>query len=205
MKMKWYLSKGFIILMFLLFPLIIPPIIGSILYIKRKQVKREIMKAQLEETGFKVDKKIDTAFASFYIDDTNKKWAFRSSSGKGPFRIYNYSDLLSYEIYEDGDSVMKGKTGGSIVGGLTFGLVGAVVGSAGRRKTKNTCHTLQVRITVDDLQNPEIVIPIIVSEVRKDSTAYKSSIEIAKNLAASLTYIQKHADVPGHSKDETIE
>lgn len=189
-KLKWYLSGWFIFLMFLLTPLIIPFFIAIVLLVIRSKETNKFFKSQLEESGFKIDKTIRVMTSTFYFDDSNKKWAYKKSNSS-PIQIYNYSDLLDFEIFENGDSVMKGKAGGAIIGGLTFGVVGAIVGSSGKRKTSNTCNTLQVRITINDLQSPQIVIPIISYEVKKNSIIYKNAIETAKSLTSSLTYVQK--------------
>ena len=52
---------------------------------------------------------------------------------------YNYNDLLDYELYEDGSSITKGKGLATALGGAAFGLLGAMVGSSGKRGAKQTC------------------------------------------------------------------
>ena len=58
---------------------------------------------------------------------------------------------------------------------------------------EDTCTQLQVRISVNDSENPEIVIPFINKEVLKDCFYYKEQIDIAKKLIAVLTYIKNGA------------
>jgi hypothetical protein len=44
---------------------------------------------------------------------------------------------------------------------------------------------------VNELDNPEIVIPLIVTEVKKSSIIYTNAITQAKTLIATLNYIEK--------------
>lgn len=185
---KWVLSTWFIIVTFLV-PYV-GWIVGIILIIVRVNNNKATTATALQDTGMDISKTIKAGGATIYIDDKNKSWAYQKNGGAG-LQKYKFSDLLSFEVYENGDSVMQGKAGGAIIGGLAFGIVGAMVGSAGKRKVKNTCNSLQVRMTINDLQNPEIIIPFIKHEVQKSSFTYKKSLEAAKNLAATLTYIQK--------------
>lgn len=125
-----------------------------------------------------------------YVDDVNKKWAYIKDKYA---KIYNYSDLYEFEVFQDGESMMRGRMGQAVVGTLVLGIVGTVIGAAGRRKQDNFCNTLQVRIKINDLQNPEIVLPFISKRTKKSSFIYRTSFETAKELAATLTYIQKNA------------
>lgn len=125
-----------------------------------------------------------------FIDDTNKKWAYQKNLNSA-LQIFDYKDLLSFEVYENGDSVMQGKIGGTILGGLTFGVAGALVGGGGNRKITEYCSSLQVRITVNSLESPEIIISFVRTKTPKNGFVYKGAINQAKSLAATLTYIQK--------------
>jgi hypothetical protein len=178
-------------------------LIGSIGFTPRflyKTPKREIAKQQisaLESTGFIISKSKKygnrISNATIYIDDVNKKFAVQESIFAGrhrPLRIFLYSDLLDFELNEDGNSIAKGKGVASTVGALTFGIAGAIIGAAGARKSQSTCTSLVVRITVKDLQNPAIFIQFISSEVRKGSISYTLPLAQAKDLMATLHYIE---------------
>jgi len=125
----------------------------------------------------------------FFIDDVNKIFAISQSGNE---RIINFADLVAYELNEDGNSIASGKGAATAIGGLAFGTIGALVGSSGERKHQNTCTSLIVRIMVNDLNAPQITIPYIKSEVKKDTPAYRESFENAKELVAILNYIEKH-------------
>lgn len=146
---------------------------------------------ELEAQGFVINKTLSNGTnALLLVDDSNKKWTVRLNGFQTTPVIYNFSDLLEFEVYEDGDSIAKGRTGSAIVGGLLLGTVGAVAGTARKKKIKNTCTQLQVRITVNNLNSPEIVIPFITSETEKSSLNYQSSFTLAKQFATTLAYIE---------------
>lgn len=177
---------------------------------KQAEAKEESEKAleTIFDSGFVVSKKLPFGAdgSILYVDDQNKKWCLLKSKLDTNPQVYDFSDLFEFEILEDGGSIAKGttkgkvsgKTGGAIVGGLLFGPVGAVIGSAGKRKiksktttvTKNTCTNLQVRIVLKDLQASPMIFSFISSEVTTDSFSYRVNIENARNLATTLAYIQ---------------
>lgn len=156
-----------------------------------KYVKPKTPEEQLNELEFNISKHQRIgANNHFFVDDINKKFAVTIGT-KNQVKVFNYNDLGAFELNEDGNSIAKGKGLATAVGGLTFGLVGALVGGAGKRKSENTCTSLLVRMMVNDLDNPEVVIPFIVREVKKSNAMYINAISEAKNLIATLHYIEK--------------
>ncbi len=163
---------------------------GHVQRVKESKVKSLTPEEQLTQQDFIISKHLKLGIHNhFYVDDKTKKFAV-TIGRKGKIRIYNYDDLGAFELNEDGNSIVKGKGLATAVGGLTFGLVGALVGSSGKRKNQNTCNTLLVRMMVNDLDSPEIVIPFIVTEIKKSSYIYTNAISEAKNLIATLNYIE---------------
>jgi hypothetical protein len=158
---------------------------------KKERVKPKTLEEQLSELEFNISKHLKPGiYNHFFVDDINKKFAVTIGK-KGGIRIYNYRDLGAFELNEDGNSIAKGKGLATAVGGLTFGLAGALIGGAGKRKSENTCNSLLVRMMVNDLDNPQVVVPFIVREVKKSSPRYIKAISEAKNLTATLHYIEK--------------
>lgn len=156
-----------------------------------KYVKPKTPEEQLSELEFNISKHQRIGACNhFFVDDINKKFAVTVGT-KNQVKVFNYADLGAFELNEDGNSIAKGKGLATAVGGLTFGLVGALVGGAGKRKSENTCTSLLVRMMVNDLDNPEVVIPFIVREVKKSNAMYINAISEAKNLIATLHYIEK--------------
>jgi len=152
----------------------------------------------LQENGFTVSKEIQTTpgiFKTwFLVDDVNKKFAIAFESTPSDTKIYSYLDIIDFELNEDGNSIAQGKGFATAVGAATFGLAGAMVCAAGKRKTKGTCTTLDIRIMLNDLQSPQAVVSFIHREIKKDSPAYTAQLEVAKEVMATLSYIQNQAD-----------
>ena len=51
-------------------------------------------------------------------------------------RIYNYSDIVSFELLEDGENITKGGICMAVAGGVLFGNAGAIVGGAAGKNKK---------------------------------------------------------------------
>ncbi len=163
---------------------------------KKQSETKEVLAQTLKDNGFISSKVIGNGDGmTLYVDDVNKKWFVQLSRIDSTPYFFNYEDLLEFEVYEDGNSIAKGRAGSALVGGVLFGAVGAVVGGSRSRAIKSTCTTLQVRIRVNDISVPEIVVPFIKMETPKSSLLYKSAFDLAKSFAATLAYIQNGKEV----------
>ena len=121
-----------------------------------------------------------------FINNENRTISFTISNLKS--REYKFADLLRYEITEDGDSVVKGTAGRALVGGMFFGLGGAIIGSSMSRKVKNKCSQLNVIIYLNDVNNPTINIPVLNVETNKNSDIYRNAISLAQEICGTLEY-----------------
>jgi len=158
--------------------------------------------SELESKGFIISRSAKyggrISNISIYVDDIHKKFAVKQGGFAHrklnlPLRIFLYSDLLHFELNEDGNTIEEGKRLGSAVGALTFGLPGAIIGAAGARKSQSTCNSLVVRIMVNDLHSPQIIVPFISSEIKKGSVNYKLVHANANGLMAILYFIQNQS------------
>jgi hypothetical protein len=146
------------------------------------KVKPKTIEEQLTDMNFNISKHVKLgAYNHFYVDDINRKFAVIIGR-KGKPKVYNYKDLGEFELNKDGNSIVKGK-------GVATGLLGTMIGSSGKRKSANTCTSLVIRMMVNELENPEIVIPLIDREVKKTSLIYTNAISEAKTLIVTLNYI----------------
>ena len=67
------------------------------------------------------------------VDEVNHFWKVPVYQ---PFVIFRYSDIVSFELIENGESITKGGLGSAIIGGALFGSVGAIAHDATcRRRT----------------------------------------------------------------------
>lgn len=142
-----------------------------------------------ELSSFNATKKVGT-FIEF--DDNKKQWLIPDGfmgKKKNP-KIYNYSDIVDFELLEDGETITKGGLGRAVAGGLLFGGVGAVVGGVtGGKKSKSVCNSLKIKITVRNMNNPVIYINFLTAPAKKDSFTYKTMYKSAQECLSVLQLI----------------
>ena len=91
---------------------------------------------------------------------------------------YRYSDIVCFELIENGESVVSGGLGRALVGGALFGGVGAVVGGVtGGKKSASICKNMQIKVTVNNINNPVVYIMFYTDSadpwgLRKDDKKY---------------------------------
>lgn len=144
---------------------------------------------QEEINKFSITKQV----ANFlYLDDNQKKFALPKVTTLGKVKdmnIYNYEEIIDYELIEDGNSISKGGVGRAIVGGVLFGGVGAIVGGSTGHKNKQTCSRLQVKITLNNISCPVVYIDLITTETKKDGILYKTVFPQAQEILSLLNVI----------------
>ena len=153
---------------------------------------------EIKEQLNKINKKVDSFIISkniggyIYFDEENKKWTIPQGLIKKTInsnKIFSYNDILSYELIEDGNSISKGGIGRAIVGGALFGGVGAIVGGSTGHKQKQTCTKLQIKITLNNIDNPIEYITFISTETKKDSFVYSNSYNVAQQILSMLEIV----------------
>lgn len=128
----------------------------------------------------------------FYIDESRRKWTIPQGILRNEInqtKIYNYTDIIDFELIEDGNSISKGGVGRAIVGGVLFGGVGAIVGGTTGHKNKKTCTRLQVKIALNNMNKPVEYINLINKETKKSGSRYKSAFDIAQQIMSLLQVI----------------
>lgn len=159
-----------------------------------KKEPKETIEEILSKYDFKVTKSIHSGSTllgepSVYMDDEHKKWAVCHGKKAEP-KIYNYSDIVNYEIYENGGSITKGRAGSALVGGALLGATGAIIGASRGKKQIETCRSLSVQVTINDPDSPNFSIPLITSQTKTDSFTYRVSVQAAQNIISSFEYMQ---------------
>lgn len=109
--------------------------------------------------------------------------------------VYEYSNLLGFQLYQNGGSVSTTGLGRAVGGGILFGPVGAIVGGVtGKKKTTNTCFSLKIDITLRDTFNTAETLEFIdVSEkkaIETTSREYKKAMKEVEECISSLQVIQ---------------
>jgi len=101
-----------------------------------------------------------------------------------PERITQIDDL---EVYQDGKTIKCGNGGKVLAGGITFGLLGALVGANAKHKEIDYVTSLGLNIYADGkLYN----YCSIKTETKKNSFTYRISIETLNSLRAKLLKFQ---------------
>lgn len=105
-------------------------------------------------------------------------------------KIYKFSDLINYEVYENGQSMVKGRAGSALIGGAFFGLTGLIVGSSMSREIEEKCNQLKLMIRLNDLDRPQIVITYV-DNVAWDKTGftYRAMKENLQQVCSALEYM----------------
>ncbi|SJW51811.1 Uncharacterised protein [Clostridioides difficile] len=153
--------------------------------IESKDTKEEELK------NFNPTKKI-LKFIEF--DDDNKKFIVLNGFNreKMNLNVYNYSDVIEYELLENGETVTKGGIGRALAGGALFGGVGAVVGGVtAKRTTKAFIDSLKIKITLNNLSNPNVYVNLIQLRTKSNSSIYKMAYSSAQEILSILAIIVK--------------
>lgn len=125
--------------------------------ISKQQIMASIEKKEKDKELFSKFKATNSVTKKFYMDENNKLWySPLENSGKKPPLMHSFSDVIDYELLEDGTSIIKGGLGSAIVGGALFGGVGALVGAAvGGKKQKEIIESMKISITLNDTLRPK--------------------------------------------------
>lgn len=156
--------------------------------IKDSMNKKNENNIKLEE--FKASKKVGLYL---FIDSEKKQFIFPGNFGSIKNSIvHSFEDVLEVEILEDGDSITKSNgVGRAVVGGLVFGVAGALIGGVtGKKKTKTLVNSLKVKVTLNDIINPVKYIDLIVTKTKSDSFSYKSANSTAQEILSLLTIVK---------------
>ncbi len=174
---------------------IIVCIVLTIITEKKRKEKTKVLLQEAESLNFNATKTVGN-YISF--DDINKKWAIPTKLPSGMFKyavtkdsiILDYSDILDFELLEDGNSVSKGGVGKALAGGLLFGGVGAIVGGVtAKRTTKSTCSSLRIKITTKNINEPVVYISFISSETSSSGILYQEVYKQAQEIMSILNII----------------
>lgn len=118
--------------------------------------------------------------------------------------IMPYSDILSYELIENGNSIVKSGLGSTIAGGVLLGNVGAIVGSnLGKKSINDVCNELVLKITTKNLDVPVIYINFISSKISKDTEKYKIAVKDAQECSSILQIVIEMINGNSNSENDS--
>ena len=113
--------------------------------------------------------------------------------------VFEYANLLSFELLENGNTVTKGGLGRAVVGGMLFGGVGAVVGGVTGSKTQNVCSSMKLRVTLRNAHMDNTYITFIGYNTPVNSPEYSGAQKNAQACISALEIIldRVRAEVDG--------
>lgn len=116
------------------------------------------------------------------VDENNK--LFKTAAD-----VFEYSNLLSFELLENGETVVKGGLGSAVVGGMIFGGVGAIVGSITGKKLKDVCISMKIRLTLKNAHTDTAYIGFIADKTKTNGVIYKDAQAKAQACISALQII----------------
>jgi hypothetical protein len=132
------------------------------------------------------------------IDESRKLIVFpvKEKTGLISFKqaehLRKFEDLIDFDLQVDGSTVTDGSSLlGAAVGALSFGGVGAIVGSGMRAKeTRQVITKMNVNVRFNDMNNPQEVISILDGfDCKKGSQSYETAYNKAQEIISLLTVI----------------
>lgn len=166
----------------------------SVLISPKNKQKNNLVDKTKENVVNKKNKFVPTTKVGSYfaLNDETNQWAVHK--GILPtFKyadVYDYKDIVDFELIEDGTSIIKGGLARAVVGGTMFGGVGAIVGGVtGNRKVHQKCNSLKIKISLNKLDAPAIYINLISKPIEKDYATYKDAYNNAQKILSLLQII----------------
>lgn len=131
------------------------------------------------------------------------------ASAKAPLS-YSYRDILSVEIFVDGTAVTKtsrsSQLGGALLGGLALGGVGAIIGGlSGSTKTEDKAKRIDIRLIVNDRQNPIHDINFMEAESAPGGVLYNEAMNNARHWHGLITVLIREADAEDEASNTKTE
>lgn len=135
-----------------------------------------------QDDGFEATSK----FGVVEVNDKEKKFKIQGT-------IVPYSDLVSFELIEDGSIITEGgiSAGRAILGGAFFGASGGGMGGLSKvnKMDKEYCTNMEILVTLKNQIKGTITIPFIIFKSDKSKAIYSQTKTNAKATISGLNYI----------------
>ena len=120
-----------------------------------------------------------------YVNEKNGTFCVPSAD----YAQFYFSDLIDYQVIENGDVVFEGSLLGTAVGAMAGGLTGALLGASASKAT-GVCKELKIKLRVNSIDHPIIYITLIDSDTKKWYKEYKTAVDTADELSGVLSVIK---------------
>lgn len=139
--------------------------------------------------GFDLSTKVVTpkGDSCLILNAEKKQWILKTPDLLAP-ALFNYDDLISYDLCCDGNTVYSSNVGSAILGAILAGTAGAVIGAATTRQAFNTCTSMYIKISDGNARVYRI--HLLDETVPKSSPGYKMALTAAEEFAAMLDVIK---------------
>lgn len=161
--------------------------------------KRDLDRLLSRITGFNPSQKLLGADGSsgIALNDEGTQVCLLSQSDSP--RVFSHKDILSVEVFEDGETltrtVRSSQAAGAIIGGLALGGVGAIIGGlSGSSRSSQKVKRVELRVVVNDLKHPTHTVCLLDVEVKKSADLYKLAVRAGQHWHALLDVLIKRAD-----------
>lgn len=169
------------------------------IYAKKEllNLKKTVEKITDENDIVEIDEKNNI----FILNKKTFKFTIFEIISRNKYKVYETSikNVMSVELIEDNNSIIKTDRGsqavGAITGGLLLGGVGAIVGGVtGSKKSITTVTQLKVTILFNDINHmvSEIIYIDYPNGIEKNEINYKDYIERAKKWTHAIEILMKN-------------
>ena len=165
-----------------------------------KERKNQIL-TNLKNYNFKVNYMMLTLDnRGIFIDKENKKIAISTNDSLSP-QLFNFNEIMSYELIENGNQEIQGKGFETLAAGKFFGPNAALAAASSSKTINQFCTSLYVVIHIKGIENENLKIVLIESRLNKTDNWYKSLYEFGKNIIVTL---DKVIDIDKEEKNTKI-
>jgi hypothetical protein len=131
------------------------------------------------------------------IDDNSKTWILPKNKHymDNNVEVFNFTDIIDYELNEDGETITKGGLGSAVAGGVLLGGVGAIVGGGLGKKNKAVVNRMYIRVSLSNKWVKNISINLLNTETKKNGFVYKSIKTNADKMISLFDFMVKQNQV----------